>query len=115
MFPGLSAPLTLTWLDEQGETKGVSAPLDVWVAQIVLVLPADVQAAVMDNVVSEVIRLNELLAEEAEAAEAAEELEEEENDEDTDWSSYHRPRRCRGPRASWWPSGRRRHFFAIST
>ena len=60
MLPGLSAPLTLTWLDENNETKGVSAPLDIWIAQIVLVLPLEVQTAVMDNVVAEVIRLNEL-------------------------------------------------------
>jgi len=60
MFPGLSAPLTLTWIEEDGETRGVSAPLDIWIAQIVLALPIDIQSAVMDNVISEVERLNEL-------------------------------------------------------
>ena len=59
MFPGLSNNLTLTWNEDDEET-GVSAPLEVWIAQIILVLPLNIQSAVMDNVVGEVMRLNEL-------------------------------------------------------
>ena len=89
MLPGLSAPLTLTWLDENEEVKGVSAPLEIWVAQIVLVLPRDVQTAVMDNVVTEVMRLNELMEAEKEELDLPEEIEglffpEEEEDESAD-------------------------------
>ena len=64
VFPGLSNKFTLTWR-EDGEEKGVTAPLEVWIAQIVLVLPVNIQTAVMDNVVAEVMRLNELTEEEA--------------------------------------------------
>ena len=71
-----SVPLTLTW-QEDGETVGVSAPLDVWVAQIVLNLPEYTRVQTMDGVVSEIERLNELVAAELEAAEAEESEEEE--------------------------------------
>ena len=61
----LSRPLTLTWI-ENGEPVGVSAPLDVWVGQIVLNLAVTERVAVMDAVVSEVERLNALQEEEVE-------------------------------------------------
>lgn len=70
MLTGLnSIPLTLTWLDSEGETKGVSAPAEIWIGQIVLALPTDIQTAVMDAVVVEVERFNVLAAEAEEETE----------------------------------------------
>ena len=65
--------LTLTW-DEDGKEVGVSAPLDVWVAQMILTLSAGSQGIIMDAVIKEVERQN---VETAKAiAEAEEESEE---------------------------------------
>ena len=55
----LGRPLTLTWL-EDGETVGVSAPVDIWLSRVILALPADIRNTVMDSVVAEVTRLNAL-------------------------------------------------------
>ena len=74
----LSRPLTLTWLEED-EVVGVSAPLDIWVGQLVLALPVDIRGKVMDRVIAEVNRLNAL--EEEELEELGLELPEEEEDE----------------------------------
>ena len=62
---GLSRPLTLTWL-EDGNTVGVSAPLDIWIGQLVLSLSNETRARVIDNVIAEVKRYNELEAAERE-------------------------------------------------
>lgn len=48
--------LTLTW-----DGGGVRAPLDLWVSQIVLFLPAESRKAVLDSVVAEVERRNQLV------------------------------------------------------
>jgi hypothetical protein len=74
MVSGFSAPLSLTWI-EDGKTVGVSAPLEVWISQIVLSLPSDIQSDVMDNVIAEIERLNEL--QEAEREKELEEVTEE--------------------------------------
>ena len=81
---GLSRPLTLTWL-EDGNTVGVSAPLDIWIGQLVLSLPNETRARVMDNVIAEVKRYNELEAAELDAAEVVEfeELETGEEDDES--------------------------------
>ena len=55
----LGRPLTLTWL-EDGETVGVSAPVDIWLGQVVVALPLDIRTTIMDAVVAEVNRLNEI-------------------------------------------------------
>lgn len=51
-----NSDLTLTW-----ESGGVRAPIDVWVAQIVLSLPEDVRNAVLDSVVAEVELRNQIV------------------------------------------------------
>ena len=50
--------VTLTW-----ENGGVVAPVDLWVSQIVLALPDDVRKAVLDSVIAEVNRRNEIVKE----------------------------------------------------
>ena len=67
--------LTLTW-DEDGKEVGVSAPLNVWVAQMILTLSAGSQGIIMDAVIKEVERQN------VETAKAIAEAEEESEDED---------------------------------
>ena len=67
--------LTLTW-DEDGKEVGVSAPLDVWVAQMILTLSVESQGIIMDAVIKEVERQN------VETAKAIAEEEEESEDED---------------------------------
>jgi len=69
--------LTLTW-EEDDKTVGVSAPLDIWVAQMILTLSTGSQGIIMDAVIEEVKRLNNLAAKEAEARVEAE-------DEETDF------------------------------
>ena len=64
--------LTLTW-DEDGKEVGVSAPLDVWVAQMILTLSAGSQGIIMDAVIKEVERLNYLPEEEVEEEETEDE------------------------------------------
>ena len=49
-----NSDLTLTW-----EEGGVRAPVDVWVARIVLALPEDIRKVVLDAVVAEVERRNQ--------------------------------------------------------
>ena len=49
-----NSDLTLTW-----ESGGVRAPIDVWVAQIVMSLSEDARKAVLDAVVAEVERRNQ--------------------------------------------------------
>ena len=63
--------LTLTWFEDEKEV-GVSAPLEVWVAQMILTLSAGSQGIIMDAVIAEVERLNDL-PEEAEDEEAEDE------------------------------------------
>ena len=67
--------LTLTW-DEDGKEVGVSAPLDVWVAQMILTLSVGSQGIIMDAVIKEVERQN------VETAKTIAEAEEESEDED---------------------------------
>ena len=54
--------LTLTW-EEEDKTVGVSATLDIWVAQMILTLSPGSQGIIMDAVIKEVERLNDLLEE----------------------------------------------------
>ena len=58
-----SPQLTLTWQEDNKEV-GVSAPLEVWVAQMILILPQGSQGLIMDAVIAEVERLNDLPEEE---------------------------------------------------
>ena len=60
--------LTLTW-EEDGKIVGVSAPLEVWVAQMILTLSTGSQGIIMDAVIKEVERLNKLSEEEPEETE----------------------------------------------
>ena len=48
--------LTLTW-----EGGGVTAPLDVWVGQILLALSQSTQKMAMDAVIAEINRRNKLV------------------------------------------------------
>ena len=77
----LGRPLTLTWL-EDGNTVGVSAPVDIWLGQVIVALPADVRRTIMDAVVAEVTRLNALEAEVVEVDN--QDITDEETDENTD-------------------------------
>ena len=52
-----NSDLTLTW-----EEGGVRAPVDVWVARIVLALPEDIRKVVLDAVVAEVERRNQIVS-----------------------------------------------------
>ena len=54
--------LTLTWFEDEKEV-GVSAPLEVWVAQMILTLSQGSQGIIMDAVIAEVERLNDLTEE----------------------------------------------------
>ena len=69
MLTGLGNTVTLTWKDEEGEERGVSAPIDLWVSQLVIALPQNIRISVMDAVVAEVSRLNEIQEDEPEEVE----------------------------------------------
>ena len=69
--------LTLTW-DEDGKEVGVSEPLDVWVAQMILTLSVGSQGIIMDAVIKEIERQN------VETAKAIEEAKVDEESEDED-------------------------------
>ena len=51
-----NSDVTLTW-----ESGGVTAPVDVWVGQILLALPQSTQKMAMDAVISEINRRNKLV------------------------------------------------------
>ena len=62
---GQRLDVTFTWDD-----GGVTAPVQMWVEEILMALPSDVQAKVLDEVISRVEYMNEeIIKAEAEIAE----------------------------------------------
>ena len=62
---GQRLDVTFTW-----DEGGITAPVQMWIEEILMALPADVQSKVLDEVISRVEHMNEEIAKaEAEVAE----------------------------------------------